>query len=60
MAQTTTLLDLVTAISRSAGSETEVIATVVSLVNSGQATLCGTFRGARFDLAELITSHDRT
>ena len=59
MTQTTTLLDLVTAVSRSARSEAEVIATVASLVDSGQAILCGTFRGARFDLVELATSHER-
>ena len=56
MTQMTTLLDLVTAVSRSASSEAEVIATVVSLVNSGKATLCGNFRGARFDPAELLPS----
>ena len=56
MTQMTTLLDLVTAVSRSASSEAEVIETVVSLVNSGRATLCGNFRGARFTLADLATS----
>jgi hypothetical protein len=53
MTRTTTLLDLVMAVWASAGSEAEVIATVASLVNSGQVTLCGNFAGARFDLAEL-------
>ena len=53
MTQKTTLLDLVTSLSGGARSEAEVIATVVRLVNSGEATLCGNFRGARFDLAEL-------
>ncbi len=53
MTKMTTLLDLVMAVSASASSEAEVIATVVFLVNSGQATLCGSFRGSRFDLAEL-------
>jgi hypothetical protein len=57
MTRTTTLLDLVTAVSRSAASEAEVIATVVSLVNSGEVTLCGNFRGARFDLAELAAAY---
>jgi len=45
-----TLLELVTEVSRHAESEAEVIATVVYLVNSGRVRLCGTFRGARFDL----------
>ena len=53
MARRTTLLELVTAVSSSARSEAEVIATVVYLVNSGKATLCGNFRGARFDLTDL-------
>ena len=53
----TTLLDLVTAISSVTDSETEVIATVAHLVNSGRVTLCGNFRGARFDLTELGVAH---
>ena len=57
MTQTATLLDLVTAVSSSARTEREVIATVVHLVNSGQVTLCGNFRGARFDLSEMGLSH---
>lgn len=52
MTQTTTLLDLVTALSSSSLSEAEVVDTVVQLVNSGRVTLCGNFRGARFDLAD--------
>jgi hypothetical protein len=47
----TTLLELVTAVSDAAESEEEVIATVVHLVNSGAVRLCGSFRGARFDLS---------
>jgi hypothetical protein len=31
-------------------TEAELIATVVHLVNSGRVRLCGTFKGARFDL----------
>ena len=46
---TATLLDLVTAVSEVSRTEAEVIATVVHLVNSGKVTLCGNFRGARFD-----------
>ena len=49
----TTLLELVTAVTRVTDSDDEVIASVASLVNSGEAVLCGNFRGARFDLAEL-------
>jgi len=50
MSRNVTLLDLVNAISQQARSEAEVIATVVSLVNSGRVRLCGTFKGARIDL----------
>ena len=46
---TATLLDLVTAVSEVSRTEAEVIATVVHLVNSGEVTLCGNFRGVRFD-----------
>jgi hypothetical protein len=45
-----TLLELVKAVSDSAETDTEIVATVVHLVNSGQVQLCGNFRGARFDL----------
>jgi len=50
MARDVTLLDLVTAVAASAGSDAEIVATVVCLVNSGKVRLCGTFRGARFDV----------
>ena len=50
MAVQTTLLELVRAVSDSAATDAEVVATVVHLVNSGIVQLCGTFRGARFDL----------
>ena len=50
MAQHLTLLDLVVAVSEYARSEGEVVATVVHLVNSGAVRLCGSFRGARFDV----------
>ena len=53
MPRNITLLDLVTAVSAFAASETELIATVVYMVNSGSVRLCGNFRGARFALAEL-------
>jgi hypothetical protein len=54
MAQNMTLLDLVMAVSEHAPSEAEVIATVASLVNSGQVRLCGNFKGTRFDLRGLV------
>jgi len=47
-----TMLDLVQAVSASARTDAEVVATVVYLVNSGAVRLCGNFRGARFDLDE--------
>ena len=50
MAPNITLLDLISAVSEHARTEAEVIATVVHLVNSGRVRLCGTFKGARFDL----------
>jgi hypothetical protein len=51
MALKSTLLDLVTAVSKYSASDAEVVATVASLVNSGTVELCGNFRGAHFDLA---------
>ncbi len=42
----TTLLDLVVAVVESSSSDEEVIATVKSLINSGQVTLVGAFLGA--------------
>jgi hypothetical protein len=53
MAQNVTLLDLVTTVTAFARSESEVVATVVHLVNSGAVRLCGSFAGARFDLSDL-------
>src|SRR5438034_2424948 len=50
MARNTTLLDLMNAVFTHARTEAEVLATVVYLVNSGRVRLCGTFKGARFDL----------
>jgi hypothetical protein len=44
--QTLTLLDLVTAIVDSGATETEVVATVARLVNSGRVRLVGNFLGA--------------
>jgi len=50
MALQITMLELVNAVSQSAANDTEIVATVVHLVNSGMVQLCGNFRGARFDL----------
>ena len=41
-----TLLELVAAVADSARNDSEVIATVASLLNSGKITLVGNFRGA--------------
>jgi hypothetical protein len=49
MARDTTMLELVTDLSRDVRSDDEVVAIVVSLVNSGAVRLCGTFKGRRFD-----------
>jgi len=51
-----TLLDLVTAVSEYATTESEVVATIVHLVNSGRVRLCGNFRGATFDLNDVRTA----
>jgi hypothetical protein len=53
MARNVTLLDLVSAVVEHARSENELIATIVYMVNCGHVRLCGTFKGARFDLAAL-------
>jgi hypothetical protein len=50
MALQLTMLDLVRAVSAVATTDTEVVATVAYLVNSGRVQLCGNFRGARIDL----------
>jgi hypothetical protein len=50
-----TLLDLVTAVSEYATTESEVVATIIHLVNSGRVRLCGNFRGATFDLSDART-----
>ena len=53
MVRNLTLLDLVNAVAEHARSEAEVIATIVWMVNGGHVRLCGTFKGARFDLTTL-------
>ena len=59
MTTTSTLLDLVSAVSAYARSDTEVVATIVYLVNSGAVRLNGTFRGARFNLDDLAAGSAR-
>ena len=56
MAPNVTLLDLVSAVAEHARSDNEVIATVVYMVNGGDVRLCGTFKGARFDLVALVAN----
>jgi hypothetical protein len=50
MARRVTLLELVNAVAEYSSSDAELIATVVYMVNQGHVRLCGTFKGARFDL----------
>jgi hypothetical protein len=58
MTHTVTLLDLVTAVSRYARTDAEVVATVVYLVNTGKVRLGGNFRGARFIFDRQTTSRE--
>jgi hypothetical protein len=53
MARRVTLLELVNAVAEYSSSDAELIATVVYMVNQGHVRLCGTFKGARFDLSTL-------
>lgn len=48
-----TLLDLVQAVTTYATSDAEIVATVAYLINTGRVRLCGSFAGARIDLATL-------
>jgi len=45
-----TMLELVRTVGEVAGTEAEVVATVVHLVNTGRVELIGNFRGARITL----------
>jgi hypothetical protein len=47
----TTLLALVQAVTEYARSDAETVATIAYLITSGTVRLCGTFAGARVDLA---------
>ena len=53
MAPKITMLDLITAVAEDAESESELLATVVYMVNSGHVRLSGNFRDCRFDLQRL-------
>ena len=46
-----TLLDVVQAVRNYAANDEEVVATVVSLINSGKVVLRGTFTGAQIDFS---------
>jgi len=48
-AHVTTLLDLVRALGEITDDDREVVATVLSLLRSGQVRLCGNFRDAPVD-----------
>ena len=56
MARKVTLLELVNAVAEHARSEDETIATIIYMVNRGVVRLCGTFKGARFDLRTLAAA----
>jgi hypothetical protein len=47
----TTLLDLVQTINEFSNNDTETVATVAYLINSGKVLLCGNFAGAKINLA---------
>jgi hypothetical protein len=47
----TTLLDLVQTVNEFSTTEAETVATVAYLINSGKVRLCGTFAGAKINLA---------
>ena len=49
-----TLLDLVQAVRDYAANDTEVVAMVTYLINSGKVRLCGTFAGAKIDLSTSV------
>ncbi len=54
-----TLLDLVQAVSKLTEEEQEVVAVVVSLVNSGRVRLCGNFAGAKINLPASLSPFPR-
>jgi hypothetical protein len=49
-----TLLDLLQVVNECTTSDTEAVATVVYLINSGKVLLCGNFAGARIDLSPSV------
>ena len=56
MAINVTLLELVDAVGQHAHSDDEAIATIIYMVNRGVVRLCGTFKGARFDLGTRVAA----
>ena len=52
----TTLLGLVQAINDISANDSETVATIAYLVNSGKVRLCGNFAGAKIGLATLAAS----
>jgi hypothetical protein len=53
MSNAVTMLELVAAVAARAATDAEIVATVAVLVNAGAVRLCGSFRGARFELERL-------
>jgi hypothetical protein len=49
--QKTTLLDLVQTVNQFTNSDTETVAIVAHLINSGRVQLCGNFAGAKISYA---------
>ena len=49
--QKTTLLDLVQTVNQFANSDSETVAIVAHLINSGRVQLCGNFAGAKISYA---------
>lgn len=60
MNRDSTMLDLVSAVSREGGTVQEVVQKVADLVNSGRVRLCGSFRDRRFDSELAAPSRGRT
>lgn len=50
-----TMLELVFALSQSAATDVEVVATVTRMVNGGMVELCGNFAGQRIDLKSRLS-----
>jgi hypothetical protein len=50
-----TLLDLLQVVNEITTSDTEAVATLAYLINSGKVLLCGNFAGARIDLSPVAS-----